>query len=204
MRKKILVNGLVLAGGKSQRMKTDKSFLDYHGKAQVIHAYEILTSLCKKIFICLRPDQAEQQLYRNYPVLTDREQFTGAGPLTGILTAFDKEPSAAWLILACDLPFADASTLKYLIQNRVDQKAATAFKNPVYGWPEPLCAIYEPNIHPRLLEEFHRGVLCPRKILMSCDVHLLELEKPHALDNINSPEEYFNAKKILKRNNRLQ
>jgi molybdopterin-guanine dinucleotide biosynthesis protein A len=40
-------------------------------------------------------------------------------------------------------------------------------------------------------------VYCPRKMLIQSDVHLLRLENPQALDNVNFPEEYEQARNRL-------
>ena len=44
------------------------------------------------------------------------------GPIAGIIAAQAKHPDAAWLVLACDLPFLDASTLKHLLWARQPQR----------------------------------------------------------------------------------
>ena len=52
---------------------------------------------------------------------------------------------AYWLVLACDLPFLDAETLRHLLRSRVVARAATAYRSSYDGLPEPLCAIWEPR-----------------------------------------------------------
>jgi molybdopterin-guanine dinucleotide biosynthesis protein A len=59
--------------------------------------------------------------------------------------------------------------------------------------PEPLCAIYEPASREPILAHVASGKNCPRKFLINSDVHLLDEPNPHALDNVNTPDEYGSA-----------
>jgi molybdopterin-guanine dinucleotide biosynthesis protein A len=59
--------------------------------------------------------------------------------------------------------------------------------------PEPLCAIYEPASRDRLIEYVATGKNCPRKFLIKSDVQLIDEPNPHALDNVNTPDEYSSA-----------
>ncbi len=52
-----LVNGLILAGGKSQRMGQDKGLLTYHGKTQIDYCFEILSEYVDEVFISSRKNQ---------------------------------------------------------------------------------------------------------------------------------------------------
>ena len=107
--------GLVLLGGKSTRMKRDKASLEYHGKNQSLYAYELLVPFCEKVFFSIRPGQANLESVEGYPHIYDLGPYTDIGPLGGILSALTQIPETAWLVLACDLPFMDAATLKNLL-----------------------------------------------------------------------------------------
>jgi len=175
--------GLVLAGGKSVRMGADKGLLEYHGRPQREHVYQLLSSFCKETFYSCRPDQAEE-FEKAIP-----DTFAGLGPYGGILSAFREHPDAAWLVLACDLPLMDEPTLEKLVSYRNHSKLATAFHSPVTEFPEPLIAIWEPRSYPMLLEFLSQGYSCPRKVLINSEVELLEAEDANALRNANTPEE---------------
>ncbi|MEE2743500.1 MAG: NTP transferase domain-containing protein, partial [Bdellovibrionota bacterium] len=51
------LHGLVLLGGKGKRMKQDKGALDYFGKPQSEHVYELLSSLCDDVYVSCRSEQ---------------------------------------------------------------------------------------------------------------------------------------------------
>jgi molybdopterin-guanine dinucleotide biosynthesis protein A len=175
--------GLVLAGGKSVRMGADKGMLEYHGRPQREHVYQLLSSYCKETFYSCRPDQAEE-FEKPIP-----DTFTGLGPFGGMLSAFREHPNAAWLVLACDLPLIDEETLEKLVAYRNHSKVATAFNSPATDFPEPLIAIWEPRSYPMLLEFLSQGYSCPRKVLINSEVELLDADNPKALRNVNTPEE---------------
>lgn len=180
------LNGLVLAGGKSQRMGKDKGLLDYHGQPQRLHMADLLSQFCEKTYLSCRPEQVKE-MDGDYPALPDT--FTGLGPMGAILSAFRKEPDAAWLVVACDLPLLDQNTLDFLIQNRNSSEMATSFLSPVIGFPEPLICIWEPRAYPILLNFLSQGYPCPRKALINSSIELLNVPDANALRNVNTPEE---------------
>ena len=194
---RISLYGLVLAGGKSTRMKKDKSLLEYHGKKQVLYCFDLLGQFCDQVFISNRKEQSRLAAYRNLPQIHD--VFVDIGPLGGILSAMIRHPEAAWLVLACDLPFVRESTIKTLIKKRNFSKMATAYRSTYEpNLPEPLCAIYEPKALFQLLQFLSQGVQCPRAILLRSDTHLIAQNEEASLDNVNSPQEYREALRLIR------
>jgi molybdopterin-guanine dinucleotide biosynthesis protein A len=187
----------VLAGGQSTRMQRDKATLSYHdGKTQLEWAMRIVGSHTERTFVSVRPGKNDPIRARFEQIVDTRE---GLGPIAGILAAQARYPDAAWLVVACDLPFIDDSTLEYLLAERDPARQATAFRsghfgNPKHnGLPEPLCAIYEPASREAILAHIASGRDCPRKFLINADTKLLDQPNPRALDNVNTPEEYGSA-----------
>lgn len=74
------LNGLVLAGGKSQRMGNPKDKINWHGKEQRYFAADLLAPFCNEVFISCRKDQLEN-FDPNYNALTDT--FLNMGPSGG-------------------------------------------------------------------------------------------------------------------------
>lgn len=179
--------GLVLAGGASTRMQRDKAALQYHGRTQLEWAYDLISPLCVTTFVSVRHDQRDEPTRAKFPQIVDRQP--GAGPLAGIAAALSEHPKAAWLVVACDLPFLTAETLRTLIDARDPQRIATAFRSGHDGLPEPLCAIWEPAAREIALSQLAAGKQCPRKLLINADCKLIDLPDPSALDNINTPDE---------------
>lgn len=177
--------GLVLAGGRSRRMGKDKAQLKIHAEPQALRAARLLDSVCDATFISMRAGQTAQPWADAYPRIED--QIEGIGPLGGILAALNYRQEAAWLVLACDLPFVDRTVLDQLIAGRDQSHIATAYRSAMGQLPEPLCAIYEPQSRQVLEEQLAEGIRCPRKILINSKTMLLDLPDPDALANLNTP-----------------
>jgi molybdenum cofactor guanylyltransferase len=187
--------GLILAGGRSTRMQRDKAVLEYHGRTQLEWAMDLIAPHVERAFVSVRPDQLEDPVRAKFARIQDRHE--NLGPIAGIIAAQEEHPHAAWLILACDLPFLDAGTLKHLIWARQPERLATAYRSSHDGLPEPLCAIYEPPSRAAILAYLKSGKQCPRKFLINSDTALIDEPNPRALDNINTPEEYGTVMKDL-------
>ncbi len=187
--------GLVLAGGRSSRMQSDKARLQYHGESQLEHSCRLLAPHVDQVFVSVRDDQRGDPTRATRPQIVDQPGL--AGPIAGIASAQAQHPGAAWWVLACDLPFLDEATLSALQQGRSRSALATAFRSAHDGQPEPLCAIYEPRSSAAVARYVADGGKCPRKFLRLHPTHLLTAPNARALDNINTPQEYAAAMQDL-------
>lgn len=187
--------GLVLTGGDSRRMNKDKALLSYHGRPQAEVIYGLLSEVCNQVYISSKKDQWKGKNLSKLPDIQD--VFLGFGPLSGILSAMHTHPKAAWVIVACDLPYVTQGTIEMLVKNRNPFKMATCFKSALNHLPEPLCSVYEPKIRIRLLENLGIGNLSSRDILINSPVKTLDQTDSENLDNVNCEEEYKKAKSVL-------
>ena len=187
--------GLVLSGGKSTRMGTDKGLIAYHGIPQREYLYGLLSQVCEKTFISLRKEQ-QSELPSEMRTILDLNEFKG--PYNGLLSAHKKYPEVAWLVLACDLPLMDLEALKELIAARNLKREATALALEENPLPEPLCAIWEPHALQNSIAYLESGNgTCPRKYLINHDTELVFPSNENVLLNANSEEEYKEAIKKL-------
>ena len=187
--------GLVLAGGRSTRMRRDKASLNYAGRTQLERAMTLVTPHVVRAYVSVRADQAREPLRARYPQIQDQQ--ANLGPIAGLLAAQARHPEAAWLVLACDLPLLDQATLEHLLHSRAPERGATAYRSSHDGLPEPLCAIWEPRSAAPLAAYVAAGGECPRKFLSRSDTALIDEPDPRALDNINTPEEYGRLMAVL-------
>ena len=179
------VKGLVLVGGKSTRMGQDKAELNYFGKPQKEVASALLEDNNLETYYSV------QKAVENTQEISDT--FLNLGPFGGICSAFQKDPNAAWFVLATDVPFVNAEIIQLLLKHRNPTKVATAIKGKDTEFAEPLITIYEPKAYPILLQYLAQGYSCPRKMLINSDVEIVEIADDF-IRNINTPEEFRVAK----------
>lgn len=190
------LKALILAGGKSSRMKEDKSQLKYHNQTT---QEEYLAQMCKNIGLetYISKSSAEvRDVINGLPIIKDR--YVEMGPFGAIMSAFLQDPDSAWLVLACDLPFMSEEVVSRLIAERSEQHLATAYRVEKNPFPEPLIAIYEPAIYRRMLSFLSLGYACPRKVLINSDVKEVILADGEVAFNANTPEEYTEVVNRLK------
>ena len=185
--------GLVLTGGKSERMQRDKALIDYKGKPHALHIHNVMKKFCTEVYLSARENQWSDTVLENLPVIVDK--FESKGPIAGILSAFEKHPEANWLVVACDLVHFNSQTVEELMANYQPNKVATAFKNLEKGFPEPLCTLYTPLAKKLFEEALAKETTCPVKVIRLADVHTLDQKLGINLANINTLAEYTEAVK---------
>ena len=134
--------GLLLAGGMSRRMGTDKAALRFAGTTLIERSWALLQPFVVDARVSVRADQATDSLRSLFPLLPDAAGCRG--PAAGLLSAHEVFPQAAWLVIACDMPLLDSAHLEALVAGRDPQRDATVWQAAGAAFPEPLCAIYEP------------------------------------------------------------
>ncbi len=185
------VYGLILAGGSSSRMHRDKAALKYRGSSQLDRAFGLASRHVPEVFVSVRANQTLDPVRSQRPMIVD--SVAGEGPIVGIRSALAANPTVAWLVLACDLPFLSDAAVEFLLRARDPAGFATAYRSAHDELPEPLCAIWEPAAASMLAEYQAGGGHCPRKFLMRYSARLLQPQDRRALDNVNTPEEYAHA-----------
>jgi molybdopterin-guanine dinucleotide biosynthesis protein A len=195
MKDKQVIYGLLLTGGKSSRMGSDKGLLEYHGVPHYEFLYGLLETICDRTFLSLRADQLDLAKGKEY--ILDRNQFRG--PFNGILSAHQVFPDATWLVLACDLPLMDATSLELMIENHSENNFATALATHKTGLPEPLAAIWTPQALKKAMEYLPGSESsCPRKFLLQNEIELVHPAHDDVLINANDKEEFLLSLKKVK------
>ena len=177
-----MMNCLILMGGKSSRMGTDKSLLVYHGKPQREYLHDLAKKYCTEVYFSCREEQvfSEKTIIDNYSL----------GPIGGIVSAFEYQKNIAWLVIACDMPLINEASFERLIKNRNTEKVATAYFNNESNAPDPLFTIYEPKAADLLFSYIKLGNKSPKVFLQNADIQLIRLEKNDFLTNINTKMEF--------------
>ncbi|KAF5676139.1 molybdenum cofactor biosynthesis C [Fusarium heterosporum] len=118
------------------------------------------------------------------------------GPAAGLLAAFEHDPGATWLVVACDYPFITAAALQQL--QSLYKPPVTCFRN-IDGFCEPLLGIWSPEAISRLKSNCQQGMLSPSKVVheMNGSMYTPPQESDDLLRNVNTKGEWENALKRL-------
>lgn len=179
--------GLVLTGGKSERMGEAKALIHYKGKAHAAVIHDVLSSYCEKVFISGRPGQWKGSELESFPMICDT--IENSGPIGGILSAFATHPDANWFVVACDLVHFNDKTVEKILANYNDKTVATCYKSREGDFPEALCALYTPAAQKVFTDAFKSDVRCPVKVLKHSSIEMIDQEAGINLANINTKEE---------------
>src|SRR5690348_75343 len=138
--------GVVLCGGKSSRMGSDKGLLQCGERTWSEMALENLRPYCTRVVLSVNQSQvpaygrkfSQGMLMQDDPDIL--KQY--AGPVAGVLTARGKFPGGDLLVLACDMPDMDTACLRELVEayRRYPHHSCYAYQGADFF--EPLCAIY--------------------------------------------------------------
>jgi molybdopterin-guanine dinucleotide biosynthesis protein A len=183
--------GFVLAGGKSSRMKTDKSFLKVGGETFLERAFNALAPNCGDVKIVINENQTEK-FRRGFPAFDFVfDIFPARGALGGVHAALKNSDTIWTIILACDLPLVTADTIEKLAQIALNTPENIAAVVPKQSDErvQPLCAVYRasgclPKIEELLKKEISVSM---KEFLELVPVRYVEINE---LNN-NKPEDLF-------------
>lgn len=129
------ITAIILAGGKSSRMKEDKGLVYFKGKMLVEYVLQAAGKVTDQIMII-----TSNAAYRQFGFPCIEDELKDRGPLGGIYTGLDHSSSRKNLLLGCDMPFLTEKILTELIINYGDEDVLLTEH---LGKAEPLCSIYD-------------------------------------------------------------
>ena len=203
---------LILAGGKSSRMKKDKSQLPWQDSTTLTHMltnsyvypFERTVISANRIiepqelpdFIRKKTKQREHtteyiHLSDNRRLSVVSDLYTDCGPLGGMEAAMRLYPSDGWLILAVDLPFYDFSRLPALLA--ADTPEYDAVIPVINGRENPLAALYKGRVYEKIRTALADGDYRVRKIYNKKAAFIDETPYARQYLNMNTPIAYKEA-----------
>jgi molybdopterin-guanine dinucleotide biosynthesis protein A len=193
----------IMAGGKSSRMGTDKSFVPLLGKPMIEHILERVSGLDQDetILITNRPQDYD---HLALPMFTD--VFPGKGSLGGIYTAIRYSRSEYTFVIACDMPFVNPALMRYMIALRGEREGPYDVIVPrVEGHPQGLHAIYGQACLEPIRSQLDANRLKVIGFYDQVRVRYLDPAEYARLDpdglalhNINTPEELEAARQLAR------
>lgn len=124
---------IILAGGDSQRMGSDKADLLLDGQTLLQSVAATMQLAFPQVILSVRQHRPEIDLAQ----VCDNPAF--GGPLAGLATALARVDTPWAFAVACDMPFVKLSVIELLAQKRDGCQAVVPM---VQGYPQPLAAFY--------------------------------------------------------------
>lgn len=185
------VTAVILAGGKSTRMKSNKALLPYSGELFIERIHRQLSALFPEVILVTNTPE----MYRFLPCTMVPDEFPGLGSLAGIHAGLKHSKTEHIFVVACDMPYLNSELMRRMISKAQESDVVIPESD---GGFEPLHAVYSKNCLPAMEAALKDGKI---KIVDCLDwkkVTVLSREEIAAVDpefhsfrNINTPEEYF-------------
>nr|NIS39755.1 formate dehydrogenase accessory sulfurtransferase FdhD [Desulfuromonadales bacterium] len=191
-RKKIPgVTGVILAGGESRRMGSDKSLLPIRGARFIDHVYRTMAELFEEVIIVTN----SPGLYADIDCRKVPDIYYAQGSLAGIHSGLCHARTERAFVVACDMPFINARVVRDLCA-RAEQGDVVI---PVHGdGPEPLHALYGKSCIAAMEETLDAGRkrivgFFPQVTVSEVSTDTWSKIDPEGLSfrNINTPQEYY-------------
>lgn len=191
-----LPTGIILAGGRSERMGTNKALLPLPGNPSVTFlAYLVstLASCCAEALVVAR-DQAQfgDAVFPGARIVFD--QKPGGGPLMGLYSGLSAMQSTYALVVAVDMPFVQPALLAFLLAHYQQDRLLVPV---VEGVPQVLLAVYPRSILPLIELCLQQGKRAPRSLLEFAPVQYIEEAQLRQVDpqlrsfvGINTPQDF--------------
>lgn len=137
-----MVSGVILAGGKSSRMKRDKAFIEFKGEKLINIVGKTFSEFCDEVIVSVAKNvnskDYKKKINFNSIVVNDKEE--GKGPLIGILSSFKVAKGEYIAISSCDSPFIKRQVYEFLMEKAKGKDGAVVKVKKGF---EPLHAVYK-------------------------------------------------------------
>ncbi len=180
---------VIVAGGKSSRMGSDKSLLPF-GSSQTLTQYQL--NKHKNNFNSLHVScKTKDKFGFEANFIEDTKEFDEYSPLIALYSILKKFDTPA-CILSVDTPFVTLEVYEKLFTCKGDFDIIIA-RSP-YG-SHQLCAIYSPSILPVLKEQIEANNHKIRSMLDKVKTKYIDFNDDAIFTNLNKPEDYEKANK---------
>lgn len=187
---------ILLAGGQSSRMGTNKALLPIAGQKNIVRIIEELSLVFPPPILITNQPEDYKELRLRLPMIGDK--YPGKGPLAGLHAGLQASPFEENLLVACDMPFASSQLGQFLCSQMEGYDAVVPL---LHGKHHPLFAVYRKSMLPIVKDCLKRDQLrmfdfLERIRVNEIDVEniSLELDLEKAFFNMNRPSDFEKAK----------
>ena len=185
---------VILSGGLSRRMGSDKSSLALGDMTLLQRAVRTLGSVFDPVYVSVR------SLPGNVPAgcVPLPDIIPGCGPMSGLHAALRAVPSGRVFLSAVDLPFITARAAALLVNCSKGYDACIIRR--ANGYLEPLFGVYSVRCLPAVEELISSGSFSMRSLLERCRVNYISesriADADRLLINVNTPAELEHARAV--------
>jgi len=130
------ITAIILAGGNSSRMKTDKGLLKFKNKLLTEHVLDAVKKFCNIIII------THNSAYQKFGYPCFKDEMKDKGALGGIYSGLIHSNTLKNFVLGCDMPFISENILQSLFK-MIGEEDVLLTEH--LGKAEPLCSVYSKN-----------------------------------------------------------
>ena len=175
---------IIMAGGKSTRMGTDKSMLPIEGRP-------IIKGICERLSTCfeqilISADNKDKFEFLGCEVVPDK--IPGQGPLMGIASALEASSNELNFVAACDIPHIELRHIRRIITEAADREYDIVVPVAGDGQYEPLFAVYRKSALRAINKVLSSGGRKISDVFALCNVKRIDLGA--GLINLNTTAEY--------------
>ena len=168
--------GVILTGGRSVRMGSDKALLTWRGQSFTRTLADLLRQRCADV-VCVGGPSREPDLVTLPDALDDR------GPLAGIASALTSGRAERYLLVTCDAPALSLEDLDALLEAGPPASFADDRR-----WPLP--CVLSADAGPVALDRLHAGQGSLMGFLDAIDATTLAMgDRRPRIQGVNTPEE---------------
>jgi len=106
------MTGIILSGGKSSRMGTDKAFLEINGERIIDRTVRLFQQLFSEIILVTN----DPALYLDQDVTLVTDIYKRKGPLGGLYAGLFYASFEHVFLCACDMPYLNAKFIRYMME----------------------------------------------------------------------------------------
>ncbi len=180
------ITGIILAGGKSRRMGTDKALIQFRDKSLIENAIGLVQPLCSTILISSNNPAIEKF---GFPVIPD--EVTNCGPIGGLYSTLKKTASEWNFVISVDCPFVSPEFVEFLMSNIIEKDCL--IPKHIAGI-EPLVALYHKKSLSFMEKAMQNKEYKVQKLIAGLNTEFIDVEewlvkKPELFRNLNRPED---------------
>ena len=198
----VKATGIIMAGGKSSRMGTNKALLKIDGITVIERIANELQKCVDEIIIVT--NHFDDYRFLGYPMVEDI--YKEMGPMGGIHAGLLASTTDKNLVVACDMPFISADLGNFLLKQLDDYQVVVPEIEDQF---HPLFAGYKKELAPLIEEALKENQLRIRfffKQLKTKTIYLEDITKENItfnhenVYNMNYPDDYEQAKNFVIKN----